>query len=275
MDPVAHRLANAIVGNRPDAATLEATLVGPELRFDGPATIAITGADLSATVDATAVPMETPVRCRPGGVLRFGQRRVGARAYVAVDGGVDVPSVLGSRSTHVLSAIGGFEGRALHAGDVLPLGPAVDAPVLRRRRSEPRISGGARLRVLAGPQREFFADAAMHRLQSARFIVASQSDRVGYRLQADVAIPHEEQHEMISDATFPGAVQVPASGHPILLMADRQTTGGYPQIGVVITADLPKAAQLAPGDWVEFELCSPVQAISALLEQESRLLAIA
>lgn len=274
MDPVAHRIANAVVGNPPAAATLEATLVGPELRFGDATTIAIAGADLSATVDATSVPMETAVRCRPGSILRFGQRRAGARAYVAFDGGIDVPLVLGSRSTHLLSNMGGVAGRALRAGDILPLGPPVDPPVVRRRSAEPPRSTATRLRVLAGPQREFFEDEALELLQRTRFTVGSESDRVGYRLHADVAIPHADERVMISDATFSGAVQVPASGQPILLMADRQTTGGYPQIAVVITADLSKAAQLAPGDGVEFELCSPAQAISALLEQESKLLAI-
>jgi antagonist of KipI len=127
--------------------------------------------------------------------------------------------------------------------------------------------------VLPGPQLEYFTDAAFESLLRCRFSVSPQSDRMGYRLQGG-RIPRATDREMISDATFTGAVQVPASGEPILLMADRQTTGGYPQIATVITADLPRAAQLGPGDWIEFELCSRADALAALAAQEDGLRAI-
>jgi antagonist of KipI len=134
--------------------------------------------------------------------------------------------------------------------------------------------GGARLRVLLGPQDEFFAPAALETLQRTRFTITAQSDRMGYRLAGRERIERASQQEMISDATFVGAIQVPPSGDPILLMADRQTTGGYPQIATVITADLPLAGQLAPGDWVEFQLCTRAEAIAALAAQEAKLLAL-
>jgi antagonist of KipI len=134
--------------------------------------------------------------------------------------------------------------------------------------------GGARLRVLLGPQDEFFAPAALETLQRTRFTITAQSDRMGYRLAGRARIERASQQEMISDATFIGAIQVPPSGDPILLMADRQTTGGYPQIATVITADLPLAGQLAPGDWVEFQLCTRAEAIAALAAQEAKLLAL-
>jgi biotin-dependent carboxylase-like uncharacterized protein len=254
---------------------LEATLVGPKLRFDQRTTLAIAGADLGATLDGARLPHCTPVSCPSGAVLRFSKRAVGARAYIAADGGVEVPRVMASRSTHVLSRMGGAGGRTLLQGDRVGLGAA--RPPVGRRRPVPDAmpytqGGGARLRVIPGPQRDFFPDEAFEILEHTRFIVSPQSNRMGYRLEG-APIPRVPDHEMISDAAFTGAIQVPGSGEPILLMTDRQTTGGYPQLAVVITADLPLAAQLAPGDWVEFRVCSRADAISALVAQEARLLA--
>ena len=268
MDPASHRLANALLGNLPDAATLEATIIGPELRFEQDSTIAITGADLQPMLEGTPVVMGSVVRCAPGSVLRFGNRRAGARAYVAVDGGIGVPQVLGSRATHVMSGLGGVAGRALHAGDRVPLRdrqPSAGGTARDRRIHE---GGSVRLRVMAGPQTEYADPSALQVLQRTRFVVSPQSDRMGYRLTGSALPTRKDSGEMISDATVVGAVQVPPSGQPILLMADRQTTGGYPQIAVVITADLPRAAQLVPGDSIQFELCSRADAIAALTEQE-------
>jgi KipI family sensor histidine kinase inhibitor len=268
LDLLSHRLANALLGNPPEAATLEATIVGPELRFERDATIAITGADLQPTLEGTPLAMGSVVECAPGSVLRFGNRRAGARAYVAIDGGIGVPPMLGSRATHVMSGLGGVAGRALRAGDRVPLRD-------RQRFSggtarDRRIHGGSsvRLRVMAGPQSEYADPSALEVLQQTRFTVSPQSDRMGYRLTGSALPMRKESGEMISDAAIVGALQVPPSGQPILLMADRQTTGGYPQIAVVITADLPLAAQLVPGDSILFELCSRADAIAALTEQE-------
>jgi antagonist of KipI len=284
MDVVSHRVANALVGNSRDAATLEATVIGPELRFEQATVVAVTGADLSASIDEATLPLNTPRSCAAGAVLRFGERRAGARGYIACDGGIAVPPVLGSRSTHVLSGLGGVDGRALAAGDRVPLGDSrtqgvlVGADHLRELRRGPdgfAERPGARLRVMRGPQDGCFDDAAFEILQRARFTVSPQSDRMGYRLNGAPihykAGSLETAAEMISDATFAGGLQVPRSGDPILLMADRQTTGGYPQIATVITADLPVAGQLAPGAWVEFELCTRQEAIAALIAQENRL----
>jgi allophanate hydrolase subunit 2 len=164
--------------------------------------------------------------------------------------------------------MGGVDGRALKTGDRLALGsPTLDPPAGVRDSTTRDTAGGARVRVLPGPQDEYFTASAFDVLERARFFVSTQSDRMGYRLQGD-RIPGAGDREMISDATFAGAIQVPASGEPILLMADRQTTGGYPQIATVITADLPLAAQLAPGDWIEFAICSHAEALAALRGQE-------
>jgi KipI family sensor histidine kinase inhibitor len=275
MDWVAHRTANAVVGNDPDAATLEATLTGPKLRLEQATTIAVTGADLGATLDGSRVPHSTPVSSPAASILRFAKRAYGARTYVAFDGGIDVPRMLGSRSTHVLSRLGGCDGRTLLPGDRIGLWTVRSAGGARSRRAggvTVRATGGARLRVIPGPQDDFFDASALEILQRSRFVVSPQSDRMGYRLHG-ASIARPDDREMISDAAFTGGVQVPPSGQPILLMADRQTTGGYPQIAVVITADLPLAAQLAPGDWVEFRICSRAEAISALVAEEARLLA--
>ena len=274
MDWVAYRTANALVGNAPGAAVLEATLAGPKLRFEQRTTFAVAGADLGATLDGARVPHCTAVSSPAGSVLRFANRVFGARAYLAMDGGIDVPRVLASRSTHVLTRMGGWHGRALMQGDRLGLGSS-GAAVGRRPTPEATAygrGGGARLRVIPGPQTDHFPSHALDTLEQTRFIVSPQSSRMGYRLQGG-PIPRLPDQEMISDAAFAGAIQVPPSGEPILLMADRQTTGGYPQLAVVITADVPLAAQLAPGDWIEFRVCSRAEAVSALVAQEARLLA--
>ena len=268
LDNVSHRLANAALGNAPDAATLEVTLSGPELRFDHDAMVAVAGADLQAAVDGARLPLGAAAECRAGGVLQFGERRSGARAYVAFDGGVDVAPVLGSRATHVRAGLGGYRGRALAAGDRLPLGPPGGRQARPIRSPGIAIAGGAKLRVLPGPQQDFFHESALDLLEGSRFVVTPNSDRMGYRLSG-ARLPRIEGMEMISDAAFAGGIQVPASGEPILLMADRQTTGGYPQIAVVVTADLARAGQLAPGDWVEFVRCSRAEAIDALAAQEA------
>lgn len=282
MDRVAHRAANLSVGNPVEGATLEATLVGPELQFLRASRIAVAGADLSAQLDGADLPLLTARDCVAGSVLRFGGRRSGARAYIAFAGGIDARPRLGSRATHLQSRLGGFDGRMLRAGDRLSVGRASGANPLRSR-GEPHEarptgaiappSGGARLRILPGPQADFFDPATLRLLERSRFTVSPQSDRMGYRL-AGVRIPVARAGEMISDVTVAGALQVPPSGDPILLMADRQTTGGYPQLAVVITADLPLAAQLLPGEWVEFERCSRSEALAALVAQEEKLRAL-
>jgi antagonist of KipI len=283
MDHASHRLANAIVGNSPGAATLEATLVGPELRIEQETFVALTGADLRATVDGADAPRYTPVHCQQDSVLRFGERRGGTRAYVAFDGGVAPEPVLGSRATHVLSGLGGIDGRALEPGDRLTLGEKTKPGLVVSRavRITPRWpDGGARLRVLPGPQADYFDRSALDALQRLRFTISPQSDRMGYRLAASgdplpaTWIARRVGGEMISDVTFMGGLQIPPSGDPILLMADRQTTGGYAQLAVVITADLPVAGQLGPGDWIEFELCRRTEAIAALIAAEGKILAI-
>ena len=272
MDPFAHRLANALAGNERGAATLEVTLQGPTLRFSDARTVAIAGAQFDLFLDDVQVGTSSfPVR--PGGLLRFGERRRGTRAYVAVSGGIDVPLVLGSRSTHLPTRTGGLEGRALVRGDRLPLGAPV-GPARGRPGIETRSGDEApAVRVLPGPQDDRFSADALAVLVSAPYYVTVDSNRMGYRLEGG-ALRHRAGADIISDATPMGSIQVPASGQPLLLMADRQTTGGYAKLATIISADIGVAGQAAPGDRIQFQVCSRADAVAALLARERPLLAV-
>jgi antagonist of KipI len=270
MDWYSHRLANLRVGNPPMAAALEVTLIGPELAADAHVTCAVAGAQFEIRVNDRVVDPTRPVDLKAGDRLRFGARSSGARATLAVAGGLDVPVVLGSRATSLISRMGPFGGRALKADDRLSVAEAGRPALPSAGLPLTLVGGGARLRVILGPHEDRFTGGARRSLISARYIVTPESNRMGYRL-AGPTLERNDTSELLSDATPIGSVQVPPSGAPILLMADRQTTGGYPKIATVITADLPLAGQLAPGDWIEFEACSPEQAQTALREREAGL----
>ena len=264
MDPASMRDANRAVGNPATAAALEITLGGAELRLEHVGVLAVAGADLSATLDGRVVPSGTAVEHAARSVVRFESRRRGARAYLAFDGGLALPPCLGSVATDLTSGIGGVGGRRLQAGDCLPIGEARPLPVPGPSRpSRPLPAGGARVRVMPGPHGDWFPSEALDRLCRTRYEVTPESNRMGYRLRGAEPLPRDSR-EMISDATVGGGLQVPPSGQPILLTADRQVTGGYPIIATVITADLPVVGQLAPGDWIEFDACTRADALAAL-----------
>ena len=284
MAPCSHRIANALVGNDASAATLEIMLVGPEVEFEDERLVAVAGAEFVLTLDGRVESRNAAFVAPAGSRLRFGSRGRGSRAYLAIAGGVAVTPTLGSRSTHVISRTGGLDGRALAAGDRPPIG---EVNVVSRRR---HVGGSvsvrqlveaitalpdrhARVRVLPGPQRERFAGEALDALQSAPYTITNDSDRMGFRLQGPW-LAHKFGADIISDATPLGVLQVPSSGQPVLLMADRQTTGGYPKIATVITADIGIAGQLGPGDTISFEVCSRRSAMAALIAQERALMAI-
>ena len=269
MDAYSHRLANRLAGNDDAAAAIEVTLVGPELEADEEALCAIAGAEFEVTVNGMPVEMPRPFVVPARGRVRFGPRRAGARATLAVRGGIDLPAIFGSRATSLISRIGPFGGRALLPGDVLPVGRHGRSAATAGRALE-LPSGGARLRIIRGPQDAMFPRSAFDRLLTSHFIVSAQSNRMGYRLEGAV-LRSTGAADMLSDATPIGSLQVPSSGQPILLMADRQTTGGYPRIGTVITADLAIAGQLAPGDWIAFADCTRAEAMDALRDQEAAL----
>jgi len=269
MDWYSHRLANQLAGNDERAALLEITLIGPELEADAETVCALTGAEFDVTVNGVAAETARAFVVPRGGRLKMGTRRKGARAMLAVRGGFDVPATFGSRATSVIAQMGPLGGRPLKAGDLLPIGDSQGRPVSSGS-PLPVPDGGARLRVLLGPHDKMFPTAARDTLLRSRYVVTPESNRMGYRLQGG-SLAQEEQADILSDATPIGSLQVPPSGQPILLMADRQTTGGYPKIGTVITADLPIAGQLAPGDWIEFEACTRAGAIDALRARTAEL----
>jgi biotin-dependent carboxylase-like uncharacterized protein len=276
MDLYSHRLANRLLGNEPMAAALEITIMGPELVSDGRLTCAAAGAEIEISVDGHSMPWNHPFDVTPGGRIRFGARRRGARLTLAVRGGFDVPETLGSRSTHLVSRMGPFGGRTLRAGDVLPVGTSPGSRSSNGSSGSgapkplPLPEGGARLRVVPAVHRDRFTDDAWGLLVRARFTVTPQSNRMGYRLDGP-ALTHLGSADILSEAMALGAIQVPASGQPILLLAERATTGGYATIANVISADLPIAGQLAPGEWISFDAVTHAEALEALRAREADL----
>ncbi len=264
MDPWAITVGNRLLGNPDQAAGLEVTMQGPELLFEEALSIAVTGADLSPTINGVAMPMWTVVVMPAGSRLQFGMRRGGVRAYLTVAGGIDGPLILGSRSTHVRSGLGGLAGRALKQWDRLDVGPARTAGSNYVGRTlpephRPRYRTSVTARVIRGPQADRFTDDAWQRLASSPYRLTLESDRMGYRLQGPALTPRTSA-DIVSDAVSVGSIQVPADGLPILLMADCQTTGGYAKLATMIAADRSLAAQLFPGDSLSFRVVTPDKA---------------
>jgi antagonist of KipI len=268
-DPIALRIGNRLLGNPEGAAGLELTLVGGTFRFETGTWIALTGSDFDAMLDDSAVTPWTARQARPGQILRMQSTRSGARCYLCVSGAIDVPRFLGSASTHVLSGLGGFEGRALRKGDVLRTGKAT-APFAGR--LNPKVAQGLaprlRLRVTEGLQSGWFTEASRRAFFETAYRVSEASNRMGLRLQG-AAIELRSPAEMITAGVALGAIQIPGGGQPVIVFVDQQTTGGYPVIANVIAADLPSVGQLRPRDAIEFEPVSHAAARALLLEQES------
>ncbi len=256
MDRWALAVGNRLLGNPDQAAGLEITIQGPELLFEQAVSIAITGADLSPTSNGLAIPMWTVVAMQAGSRLQFGMRRQGARAYLTVAGGIDGPLMLGSRSTHVRSGLGGLAGRALKKWDQVDVGPAraTSAHYVGRTLPEshrPQYGTSPSVRVVPGPQVDRFTEEALQILAGSPYRLTSESDRMGYRLQG-LELTHRTSADIVSDAVSVGSIQVLADRQPILLMADCQTTGGYAKLATMIAADRALAAQLSPGDTLSF-----------------------
>jgi KipI family sensor histidine kinase inhibitor len=263
VDARALAAANAVVGNDEAAAALECTVAGPTLRFLAPVRFAVAGADLGAVLVRSdlgdwPVPIGTAVLARAGNVLAFRERRSGCRAYVALAGGLDVPAVLGSRSTDLTGGFGGLEGRALRAGDTLGLrSGTATSPAQREAESREFPAGAASVRVVLGPQHDHFSSETLERFASNEWAVLPTSDRVACRLSGPRLVAMGPA-EIVSDGMLPGCIQVPPDGQPIVMLAESPTTGGYPKIATVVTADLPELAQLVPGEGrVRFEAVAP------------------
>jgi len=280
LDAPAMRIANILVGNREGAAGLEITGLGPKLRFLADTMTAIAGADLGAKLNGEPLPAWRSVATPTGSVLEFGGPEDGLRAYLAFAGGIDVPLVMGSRSTYAPYAaqggFGGFEGRALMAGDVLKTFPweaagaagASDGHELPDGLLPMAVGHDHEVRVVLGPQETAFSSDGVSTFLSSPYTVAQQSDRMGYRLEG-AEIEHAAGADIVSDATTLGSVQVPGDGQPIILLADRGTTGGYAKIATVITPDISLLAQAAPGDTVRFAAVSVAESRDILAEQEA------
>ncbi len=268
MDAFALQAANRLVGNPPDAAAIEITAGGAIFDALAPLIVAIAGADLAPRLDDYLAPLWVSFVMRPGARLVFAGRRRdwGARAYLALAGGVDVPAVLGSRSTDLAAGFGGLAGRALRAGDVISASrvaaPDRVAGHVWREDMRPAYRSWPALRVLPGPHVDHFTPESIAALYSAPWRVGQQSNRIGYRLDGPKLV-QAHSATLPSLGVVMGALQVPTDGRPILLMADAQTTGGYPIAGVVIRADLPLAAQLLPGDQLRFSLVGEDEAVAA------------
>ena len=264
MDRASLRLANALLGNPEDAAALELTIFGGTFEFDGAGTIALTGADMRAFLNGNRMSINTAVPVKAGDRLELGVASRGMRAYLAVSGGIDVPVVLGSRSTDLKSRLGGLEGRKLRAGDVLESGSRPQAaaelaevqgtpcePVLQRLAKATDPEGVTRIRFLFGPQDAMFAEDAKKTFTDSIYTLSAACDRMGYRLEGS-QVPSLSGTDILSEGICFGSIQVPANGQPIVMMADHQTTGGYAKIGTVLSADLPLLAQLGPGKKIRF-----------------------
>ncbi len=266
-DPYALRLGNLLLGNEEGEAGLEVTLLGPTLRFEEDCWIAITGADLGARWNGVEAPLWEALPMRAGDRLSFGTPRSGVRAYVTVAGGVAVTPVLSSRSTYLRAKLGGLDGRALKTGDRL----RIRAMPARHRRLPAKfvpMYDSSPFHVVLGPQEERFTQEGIHTFLSSAYEVRPDSDRMGVRLEGP-RIRHAGAADIISEPVCTGAIQVPAGGEPIVLLVDRQTTGGYAKIGTVISADLPRLGQVMPGDQLTFAACTLAEAHRRLREREA------
>ena len=273
MDPRSAALANILVGNDEKEAVLECTMMGPHLQFNQANCIAITGGDLMPTIDGKPVPNYTAIKVEAGQVLKFTMPKAGCRAFIAFAGGLDIPEVMGSRSTYMKAKIGGMEGRKLQKDDVIGFrAPKAELKNMnfRSMASEFVPRKEYTIRVVLGPQDDYFTDAGIQTFLSQVYTVTAEFDRMGCRLEGE-AIAHKEGGDIISDGIAFGAIQVPSSGKPIIMLGDRQTTGGYTKIANVISVDFRILAQLKQGDKVRFEQVSVKFAQDALLTQRAAL----
>ncbi len=283
MDTYALRLTNLLVGNAPAEAALEITFQGPVLKLTAGMLIAFMGADAAPSIAGKTLPLNRPIYIKKNCQLDFGSCQHGCRAYMAVAGGFDVPLVMGSKSTYLRAGIGGFKGRALQGGDQLAMGVMSDQAVRLAKRLkscgceyfsasgwyvpwQPYFAQGA-IRLTLGTQFEWFTKESQQQLFSSAYEISSESDRMGYRLAGNLLL-RARADEMISEALTFGSIQVANSGSPILLMADRQTTGGYPRIAQVALVDLPRLAQLPAGTLVRFEKISLPEAEQLYVRRE-------
>lgn len=274
MDKFALRVANLLVGNREGEACLEMTLLGPQLELLADLRVAITGGSFDPRVNREPVPMWQPLSLKKGDVLSFSPRppESGFRAYLAVAGAIEIAPVMGSRSTHILSKLGGL-GRELARGDLLHMGPNPQKAPSRGLEPDqiPIYPHSWVIRVLPGPQDDHFTPAGLETFFSGEYQITSEANRMGYRLEGPKIEHSHGGPDIVSDATPPGSIQVPGDGTPIVLMADGQTTGGYAKIAVAASPELDRLAQASVGDRLSFERIDIDQAYKMIEQTENRL----
>jgi antagonist of KipI len=271
-DPLSLQIGNQLVGNPENAAGLEMTLLGGTFLFPQAATIALTGSDFGSALDSAPLALWKSTEVSSGQILRVGSTRSGARCYLSVHGGIIVKQFLGSASTHLLSGLGGYQGRALRKGDALHVGHKITS--FRQKtiaaRALEQLAPRKVLRVTPGPQSDWFPQSSLRTFYESTYRVAEETNRMGLRLEGH-SIARESSGEMITEGVSLGAIQVTASGLPIILFVEQQTTGGYPKIANVISADLHSLGQLRPRDEIRFEQVSWDAARTLLIEQEQLL----
>lgn len=267
MDMFSLIAANMLVANNPNDACLEITLIGPELQALADTHIAITGGRISVKINGRNAPMWQTLIVNKGDIISFGKVESGCRSYLSIRGGINTPTVLGSRSTYVRGKFGGIEGRQLKAGDVIDgfNVSLLDATYKLPENLVPNFTESFTVHVVLGPQADMFTKRGIETFLSSYYKVTVESDRMGYRLEGP-AIEHKERTEIVSDALLPGVVQVPKNGKPIIIMRDAQTTGGYPKIAVATTPDLDRLGQAKPNDTIRFSEITLKEAYIRLLE---------
>lgn len=272
MDSFSMVAANLLVGNSPNAACLEITLIGPEFQALADTQIAITGGRISVEINGEEASMWQTLTVHKGDFVSLGKVESGCRCYLSIRGGINTPMILGSRSTYVRGRFGGIEGRQLKTGDVIE---GFSAPLLKAgfkmpESLMPNFTNNFTVHVVLGPQADMFAEKGIEKFLSNHYKVTVESDRMGYRLEGP-AIEHKGKAEIVSDALLPGAIQVPRNGKPIIIMKDAQTTGGYPKIAVVVTPDLDRLGQAKPNDTIKFSEITLKEAHEKLLEYRKTL----
>ncbi|KGM45801.1 KipI antagonist [Neobacillus niacini] len=265
MDPFSLQVGNVLVGNDLGEAALEAPLIGPVLMALNDVSIAICGGNLSPQINEQEIPLWKSIVIKKGQILSFGELKEGARTYISIAGGIHVPIVLNSKSTYLTGKFGGFEGRAIKKGDIL-----YGNPFTRRNRKLhtkliPKYTNPLTVRVIVGPHTDKFTSKGIETFLTKEYSVTTQSNRMGYQLTGP-QMEHSGAADIISDAIPLGGIQVPASGQPIILMAEHQTTGGYSRIGTVISADIPLLAQAQPGTRIRFKQVSLQTAQNLLIQ---------
>lgn len=277
MDYVAARLANILADNDENEGLLEVTIIGPQIEFLSDTVIAITGGDIEPRINDTTICMNKSIAVSVGDSLSFKGIKQGCRCYIAFAGGIDAPIVMKSKSTFLKARIGGYKGRTLKPGDILNIGShSASSSILSKREANNFYdygNGNVKLRVVLGPQEDAFTDEGIKTMFSNEYTVTNNSDRMGYTLEG-AEIEHKKGADIISDGIAMGAIQVPSKGNPIIMMADRQTTGGYTKIGNVITVDLPKLAQSKPGDKIAFEKISLSEAHNLYKQLEEKFVSL-